>query len=505
MATKTSRNAPCPCGSGRKFKTCCLAVGRLSPVGATTEHFHSPALNRPLHRGLPRPISPTPRLSTDAAGGRKEWKELHLDVPLHDGTALHIVLLHTEQWLRTNGFSAGYGMTVNLPQISYKGMALLTAVRPAEWAAASEGEIKAVFQRFTDADSGILVLGARRSRSVVSFGERCADLRLLSLELIERRGHLARRVNIELLRSVEWVRERKIGIGASVFLDEPSEGLHGRATVRGIQPCPPRERWRDKMRAGEYEPWPCRVGDLKVVSESKPIGVTPGHPIWSADRNDFVSAGRLEPGERVLTESGPSTVEWYVMREVPEEAVYNLEVDADHVFRVGETGVLVHNNSAPATDPYCRSECNVTFQTGLLTAPNPNNLVSKHIASTDQLSNDDGVYVKRHFMKTKAGKAFNFRKRYSLSDPEGGCPIWYELKRTRDKAPDGLCDADSKYWSASRQRRFDEAFLDALIPAAQRFAAPRETAALDPLRWKTQRHIFGYGTLPDNFVRDSDD
>ena len=25
MPTKTSRNAPCPCGSGKKYKKCCLA------------------------------------------------------------------------------------------------------------------------------------------------------------------------------------------------------------------------------------------------------------------------------------------------------------------------------------------------------------------------------------------------------------------------------------------------------------------------------------------------
>ena len=340
------RNDLCPCGSGKKYKHCCLTTGRVPSADTMIDSLRPLLLARLSGAAGPLSQSPKARLSNDGPNLRQEWKELHLDVPLHDDTALHIVLLHSEHWLRQERVGAGHGMTVNLPQISYKGMALLTAIRPAEWAASAEGELKAVFHRFADADNGILVLGARRTRSTGSFRERCANLRLVSLELIERRGHLARRVNIGMLRSVEWIREQKVAIGTSVFLDEPKEGLQGRATVRGIQPCPPREGWLAKLRVGKYEPWSCRIGDLKIASESKPIGVTPSHPFWSPDRNGWVEAGRLEPGERVKTWEGTSVVEWYVMREKPVDAVYNIEVDGDHVYRVGESGVLVHNASA---------------------------------------------------------------------------------------------------------------------------------------------------------------
>ena len=53
-------------------------------------------------------------------------------------------------------------MSVNLPQISYKGMALLTDIWPAECAVTAEGELKAVFHRSDDNDNGLLVLGTRR-------------------------------------------------------------------------------------------------------------------------------------------------------------------------------------------------------------------------------------------------------------------------------------------------------------------------------------------------------
>ena len=59
MPTKTSRNAPCPCGSGKKYKKCCLAKdeaaeasvavsevrlgpkARLSPKARSLSHAHS--------------------------------------------------------------------------------------------------------------------------------------------------------------------------------------------------------------------------------------------------------------------------------------------------------------------------------------------------------------------------------------------------------------------------------------------------------------------------------
>jgi hypothetical protein len=279
------------------------------------------------------------------------------------------VLLHSDHWLRKEQVGAGHGMSVNLPQISYKGMALLTDVRPAECVATAEGELKAVFHRSDDNDNGLLVLGARRTRSKGSFSERRANLRLISLELIERRGHLARRVNIELLRSMDWIREQNVRVGGAVFLDEPKERLRGRAKVKGIQPCPPRERWLEKMPAGEFKPWSCRVGDLKIASESKPIGVTPPHPFWCPEKKAWVSAGRLEPGDLVQTLHGPSAVEWFVMREKPVEEVYNIEVEGDHVYRVGESGVLVHNASAPCNPCVHNASC-PAYRTGGRTATN---------------------------------------------------------------------------------------------------------------------------------------
>jgi hypothetical protein len=63
-------------------------------------------------------------------------------------------------------------------------------------------------------------------------------------------------------------------------------------------------------------------------------------------RGDWVPAGRLRPGERLAGLKGPVRVLSLTLRS-EQEPVYNLEVEGEHCYRVGEQGVLVHNSSLP--------------------------------------------------------------------------------------------------------------------------------------------------------------
>lgn len=54
----------------------------------------------------------------------------------------------------------------------------------------------------------------------------------------------------------------------------------------------------------------------------------------------------LKIGETLTTLEGTTVVESLERRSEP-EPVYNIEVEGDHVYRVGESGVLVHNTSVP--------------------------------------------------------------------------------------------------------------------------------------------------------------
>ncbi len=75
------------------------------------------------------------------------------------------------------------------------------------------------------------------------------------------------------------------------------------------------------------------------------IGVTGNHPIWSQDRHDYVAAMDLRLGERLKNLSGDTV---WVQQKLPRPGptpVYNLEVQDEHVYYVGASGVLAHNST----------------------------------------------------------------------------------------------------------------------------------------------------------------
>ena len=111
------------------------------------------------------------------------------------------------------------------------------------------------------------------------------------------------------------------------------------------------------------------VYDLRVEGEPEAIGVTGGHPVWSVDRGVWVSVSELAVGERVSTACGGVAA---VLGIDPrgEEPVYNLEVDADHCYRVGRQGILVHNASDQS--PICEPECEKVGKTRRATITNKN-------------------------------------------------------------------------------------------------------------------------------------
>ncbi|MDO4551015.1 MAG: polymorphic toxin-type HINT domain-containing protein [Planctomycetia bacterium] len=85
------------------------------------------------------------------------------------------------------------------------------------------------------------------------------------------------------------------------------------------------------------------VIDLHIEDQDKPIGCTANHPFWSVDRQEFVEAGQLREGERLLLFNGETK---RVIQNLPRpgpETVYNLEVFGEHVYLVTADGVLVHN------------------------------------------------------------------------------------------------------------------------------------------------------------------
>ena len=153
-----------------------------------------------------------------------------------------------------------------------------------------------------------------------------------------------KRLDIGLLRPTEWIEAQNAKPGGTIQLDLEELGASGPATVLSIAPCPPIEEGPGEVVTGTFAHESShQVLDVSIAGEAKPIGVTSNHPFWSVDRNAFVPAGELRIGETLDTLTGQTKVTAISARGPP-EPVYNLEVHAEHVYRVAESGVLVHNN-----------------------------------------------------------------------------------------------------------------------------------------------------------------
>ena len=183
----------------------------------------------------------------------------------------------------------------------------------------------------------------------------CELMRLVGLELDYGDGN---GLEAELLRGVDWLAENLAIEGSVLWLDLPEVGLSGWATVRTIEGCPGLEEGEGPLVTGWFKHRSGTVYDLVIAGEAKSIGITGTHPVWSVDRQDWVPAAELQKGERLLADDGSTPVVMSLSLRGSSEPVYNIEVEGDHCYRVGEQGLLVHNASTRAcsTISFCSED-----------------------------------------------------------------------------------------------------------------------------------------------------
>jgi hypothetical protein len=98
---------------------------------------------------------------------------------------------------------------------------------------------------------------------------------------------------------------------------------------------------------------PDRAYRLLELPGGRRLAVTDNHPIYDAARGDFVPAGRLSGGARLLTLRGLAAgVRVYG---AGRGDVYDLSVTGDHVYFAA--GVLVHNKTPDASPPKDAHAC----------------------------------------------------------------------------------------------------------------------------------------------------
>ncbi len=153
-------------------------------------------------------------------------------------------------------------------------------------------------------------------------------------------------VRIWLARPAWWVEAERVHAGGKYEFDMEEVGAVGFADVLSIDECPepPRRQNADHhLVTGKFEHDATNVINLYVAGEDDPIGTTANHPFWSDDRQAFVEAATLRPGEHLINAKGERVrVITHSPRPGP-HAVYNLEVDCEHVYHVTRDGLLVHN------------------------------------------------------------------------------------------------------------------------------------------------------------------
>ncbi len=289
----------------------------------------------------------------------EEWLQLSLLLPKDDGSNLEIEILRPEWWVvqqfQFHYEEAGLASDSSGTSTDEIPFAIRRSDNPSEsFAAGCLGDLE---QYFSEANS------AEADAVAAAISCQLTPLRPAYYELAMA-GLLAEASGLEL-------------VGATVEMDLHELGAVGPALVVDLKPCPTVPAGPGQVITATFKHASADVMDL-VLSHSpinrtdaapiptalsrspstlhaspatpdsslhEAIGVTGNHPFWSVDRAEFVQAGELAIGERLQTLGGD--IRW-VQQKLPRpgpEPVYNLEVHGEHVYYVGDSGVLAHNAS----------------------------------------------------------------------------------------------------------------------------------------------------------------
>ena len=143
-------------------------------------------------------------------------------------------------------------------------------------------------------------------------------------------------------------------LGAEVSIRLPELGVNGIGTVTGIKHGVRVENGPGRVVLATYSSLSNDVHEVSFVGDRKSLQGTGSHPLYSLDREEWVRIRNLQVGERLQTAEGAVTVEALEkVRGV--HRVYNLEVEGDHEYLVGEAGVRAHNNGCGDGIVYLRT------------------------------------------------------------------------------------------------------------------------------------------------------
>ena len=149
-------------------------------------------------------------------------------------------------------------------------------------------------------------------------------------------------VDVELLRPSTWIEQNGLTANQRLPIHIPELEVSGLATVHSVESCPTLAVGEGSFVTGRFVTRRVEQTSELELEDGSTIEGTPIHPVWSLDRNDWTPFGDLQDGELLQSEFGPIAVTKRRVHNKP-TAVYNIEVHGEHVYQIGELGLLVHN------------------------------------------------------------------------------------------------------------------------------------------------------------------
>jgi hypothetical protein len=222
-------------------------------------------------------------------------------------------------------------------------------------------------------------------------------------------------INVETLQPPSWLAAHEVRVGglAPIPLDLEELGLPDvLGKVLAIEPCPPVPPGPGRVILTTVNHLNADVHELTIRDASgrqETIRTTGGHKFYSATRTAWVSATDLEPGEQLHGLGGP--VDVVSRARLPGvHRVYNLTVEGDHVYHVGCSGVLVHNNRCILFRFGNEAEAQATrHMKGLVSKPgdvnNPKRILFPGGPSKPPFGNREGAYTHRIRITMKENRA----------------------------------------------------------------------------------------------------
>jgi hypothetical protein len=153
-------------------------------------------------------------------------------------------------------------------------------------------------------------------------------------------------VDAEIIRPRSWILASGLCAGRMLPLNLPELEVSGLALVTAIDDCPPIADGEGSVVTARFVTREVHVvASVDVLGADGTVETITGttiHPVWSVDRQSWVPLAELPDGETLQGLDGLAVVLSVSLSRVS-QPVYNVEVHGEHVYQVGELGVVVHN------------------------------------------------------------------------------------------------------------------------------------------------------------------